>query len=88
MAPKAVTASAAGIERRKLTLCVVDDDDMYRDFVQRQVVGSGHRVIAVRDGAELFTALDVNRIDCVVLDYNFFRREWHGPVHESAEAGR
>ena len=70
LAPNLSAAPAAVSERRTLTICVVDDDDMYRDFVERLLTGSGHRVIGARDGAELFLALDVNRIDCVVLDYN------------------
>lgn len=69
-APKPSIATSQPSERRKLTICVVDDDDMYRDFLERLLVGSNHRVIAARGGDELQASLDNNHVDCIVLDYN------------------
>jgi two-component system cell cycle response regulator len=54
-----------------LLVAVVDDDDLYRDYISEILVSQGNsRVFCADSGATMLKILDNNPIDCVLLDYN------------------
>ena len=58
-------------DREQFTIAVVDDDDIYRDFVTAVVSASGRFVTCdASNGTELCEIIATRAIDCIVLDYN------------------
>ncbi len=72
--------STASIEGRRI--CVVDDDDMYREFLKVLLGGLNARVCEARSGQDLIELLDHETFDCVLLDYHLQSESGLG-VHES-----
>jgi signal transduction histidine kinase/DNA-binding response OmpR family regulator len=54
--------------RRGATILVAEDDADLRDVLTASLTRSGHRVVAVRDGAEALAAVERDHIDVLVLD--------------------
>ena len=54
--------------RRGATILVAEDDADLRGVLTAALTKSGHRVVAVRDGAEALAAVERDRIDVLVLD--------------------
>src|SRR5688572_20686570 len=54
-----------------LLLAVVDDDDVYREFITKLLTAQPNvRVKQAADRSALEKILDSHSIDCIVLDYN------------------
>lgn len=49
-------------------LLIVDDDKEIRSLLTEYLSGNGYRITAVQDGQAMHRALELNRIDLVVLD--------------------
>jgi CheY-like chemotaxis protein len=54
--------------RRGATILVAEDDADLRGVLTASLTKSGHRVVAVRDGAEALAAIERDHIDVLVLD--------------------
>ena len=54
--------------RRGATILVAEDDADLRGVLTASLTKSGHRVVAVRDGAEALAAVERDHIDVLVLD--------------------
>ncbi len=54
--------------RRGATILVAEDDADLRGVLTTSLTKSGHRVVAVRDGAEALAAVERDHIDVLVLD--------------------
>ena len=54
--------------RRGATVLVAEDDADLRGVLTAALTKSGHRVVAVRDGAEALAAVEREHIDVLVLD--------------------
>ena len=60
--------NTASIEGKRI--CVVDDDDMYREFLKVLLGGLNADVSEARDSSELMDLLGRKTFDCILLDYN------------------
>jgi DNA-binding response OmpR family regulator len=61
----------SSITHETLGIAVVDDDEVYRTFLSRLIVGgSNFKVFEANSGEALNRILDTEAIDCIVLDYN------------------
>ena len=55
----------------ELIVAVVDDDDLYREYVSKLLGFQEHwRVLEAGSSASMIDILDKNPVDCVLLDYN------------------
>jgi PAS domain S-box-containing protein len=54
--------------RRGATILVAEDDEDLRGVLTTALTRNGHRVIAVRDGAEALAAIEREQVDLLVLD--------------------
>ena len=50
-------------------VCVVDDDDIYRQYIVALLAEQKVNVIAVSDGDQLIDLLGRRSVDCILLDY-------------------
>src|ERR1700730_2653988 len=51
-------------------LCIVDDDDVYRQYLAALLKANNCQVLEASCGHELIGILETNQVDCVILDYN------------------
>jgi signal transduction histidine kinase/ActR/RegA family two-component response regulator len=58
----------ATIVRRGLRILVAEDEPMVREVTEGYLVGDGHTVVSVRDGAEALAAFRAGTFDLVVTD--------------------
>src|SRR5262249_55870574 len=62
----ALTATASG----NPVICIVDDDDLYRQYLAALLKTNDCIVLEACRGADLIALMETNEIDCVLLDYN------------------
>jgi diguanylate cyclase (GGDEF)-like protein len=51
-------------------VCVVDDDDLYRQYLATLLKSNGLQVAEARNGDELLRVLGERPVDCILLDYS------------------
>src|SRR5215468_7629721 len=63
------TAPAA-VASRNPVICIVDDDDLYRQYLAALLKANNCRVLEAARGLDLIDLIEKHAIDCVLLDYN------------------
>jgi PleD family two-component response regulator len=58
------------VASRNPVLCIVDDDDLYRQYLAALLKANSCRVLEASRGLDLIDILDTNQVDCILLDYN------------------
>lgn len=62
----------AGVSTQSLDgrlVCIVDDDDVYRQYLAEFLKKDGYNVVEAADGNQLQHILGDRAVDCIVLDY-------------------
>ena len=62
------TATAIPLEGK--IVCVVDDDDIYRQYLATLLKSNALQVVEARNGDELLRVLGERPVDCILLDYS------------------
>jgi len=57
------------VASRNPVICIVDDDDIYRQYLAELLKANNCRVLEASRGGELIEILERHPIDCVLLDY-------------------
>jgi diguanylate cyclase (GGDEF)-like protein len=60
----------ATVASRNPVICVVDDDDLYRQYLAALLKANNCRVLEASRGLDLIELMEEHEIDCVLLDYN------------------
>jgi diguanylate cyclase (GGDEF)-like protein len=61
---------AAAIPLEGKIICVVDDDDLYRQYLATLLKSNALQVVEARNGDELLRVLGERPVDCILLDYS------------------
>src|SRR5882757_989946 len=63
-------AAPGAVASRNPVICIVDDDDLYRQYLAALLKANNCRVLEASRGLDLIELIEKNEIDCVLLDYN------------------
>jgi diguanylate cyclase (GGDEF)-like protein len=58
------------VASRNPVICIVDDDDVYRQYLAAILKANNCQVLEASRGQELMDLLATHRIDCILLDYS------------------
>jgi diguanylate cyclase (GGDEF)-like protein len=58
------------VASRNPVICIVDDDDIYRQYLAALLKANNCKVLEASRGLELIDMLEKHAIDCVLLDYD------------------
>src|ERR1700726_742904 len=66
----ALSTAPSLVAARNPVICIVDDDDVYRQYLTAILKANNCQVLEASRGQELMDLLATHQIDCVLLDYS------------------
>jgi two-component system OmpR family response regulator len=86
-APALEKPAASSPHRSRHTLLIVDDDMDIRSLLAEQLEAAGYAVLTASGGTEMFSAIENNNIDLIILDLNLPGEDGLALCRESRSSG-